>query len=152
MAALIHDYPFLKISEADTPGVHGARTADSAHGGLTAIQSPSHRGGVAPRALARVHEFVEAHLEENISIHVLAAVAGLSTYHFARAFKQSQGMTPHDYVVQCRIRRTQELLASTDLAVSEIAGVVGFADQSHCTRRFRELVGVTPSRYRWLMR
>jgi len=152
MAALTHDYPFLKISKADSSGMHGARTAASAHGGLTAMQPPTHRGGVAPRALARVHEFVEAHLEENIGIHMLAAVAGLSMYHFARAFKQSEGMTPHDYVVQCRIRRTQELLASTDLPVSEIAGVVGFADQSHCTRRFREHVGVTPSRYRWLMR
>jgi AraC family transcriptional regulator len=152
MAALIHDYSFLKISKPDSSGVHGARTADSAHGGLTGMQPPSHRGGVAPRTLARVREFVEAHLEGNISIHVLAAVAGLSTYHFARAFKQSEGMTPHDYVVQCRIRRTQELLANTDLPVSEIADVVGFADQSHCTRRFREHVGVTPSRYRWFMR
>jgi AraC family transcriptional regulator len=152
MAAPIHDYPFLTISKVDSSAVHGARTADSVRDGLIAKQPPSHRGGVAPRALARVHEFVEAHLEENISIHVLAAVAGLSTYHFARAFKRSEGMTPHDYVVQCRIRRTQELLASTDLPVSEIAGVVGFADQSHCTRRFREHVGVTPCRYRWLMR
>jgi AraC family transcriptional regulator len=152
MAALIHDYPFLRISKADWSGVHGACTADSAHGALTATQPPAYRGGVAPRALTRVHEFVEAHLEENISIHVLAAVAGLSTYHFARAFKRSEGMTPHHYVVQCRIRRTQKLLASTDLPVSEIAGVVGFADQSHCTRRFREHVGITPGRYRWLMR
>jgi transcriptional regulator GlxA family with amidase domain len=152
MAALIHDYPFFNISKADSSGVHVARTADNARSGLTAMQPPPHLGGVAPRALARVHEFVEAHLEQNISIHVLAAVAGLSTYHFARAFKQSEGMTPHDYVVQCRIRRTQELLASTNQPVSEIAGAVGFADQSHCTRRFREHIGITPSRYRWLMR
>jgi transcriptional regulator GlxA family with amidase domain len=110
------------------------------------------RGGLPPRALRRVREYVEAHLEENVSIHALAGTAGLSMYHFARAFKQSQGLTPHDYLVQCRVRRAQELLAGTDLPISEIALASGFSDQSHCARRFREHVGVTPSDYRWSMR
>jgi transcriptional regulator GlxA family with amidase domain len=110
------------------------------------------RGGLPPRALRRVREFIEAHLEQNISIHALATIAGLSMYHFARAFKQSEGMTPHDYLVQCRVRRAQDLLAATDLPLSEIALASGFADQSHCARRFREHVGVTPSSYRWSMR
>ena len=113
---------------------------------------PLHRGGVPPRALQRVREYIEARLEENLDIPALAAVAGLSTFYFARAFKQSTGMTPHDFVVQCRLRRVQELLASTDLPLSEIAVAVGFADQSHCARRFRERVGMTPSRYRWSTR
>jgi transcriptional regulator GlxA family with amidase domain len=110
------------------------------------------RGGLPPRALRRVREFIEAHLEQNISIQALATIAGLSMYHFARAFKQSEGMTPHDYLVQCRVRRAQDLLAGTDLPLSEIALASGFADQSHCARRFREHVGVTPSSYRWSMR
>jgi transcriptional regulator GlxA family with amidase domain len=99
-----------------------------------------------------VREFIEAHLEKNLGIPELAAVTGLSKFYFARAFKQSTGMTPHGYVVRCRVRRAQELLASTDLPLSEIAVAVGFADQSHCARRFREHVGTTPSRYRWSMR
>ena len=103
-------------------------------------------------ALQRVREFIETHLEKNLGIPELAAVTGLSKFYFARAFKQSVGMTPHEYVVQCRVRRAQELLASTDLPLSEIAVAVGFADQSHCARRFREHVGMTPSRYRWSMR
>ena len=111
-----------------------------------------HRGGLPPRALRRVREFIEAHLEQTISIQALAAMVGLSMCHFARAFKQSQGMTPHDYLVHCRVRRTQELLADTNLPLSEIAIAAGFADQSHCARRFRELVGLTPSRYRWSTR
>jgi len=110
------------------------------------------RGGLPPRALRRVREYIEAHLEETISIQALAAIAGLSMYHFARAFKQSEGMTPHDYLVQCRVRRAQNLLATTDMPLSEIALASGFADQSHCARRFREHFGVTPSSYRWSMR
>ena len=113
---------------------------------------PPIRGGLPPRALRRVREFIEAHLEQNISIQALAATAGLSMFHFARAFKQSEGMTPHDYLVQCRVRRARDLLAATDLPLSEIALAAGFADQSHCARRFREHVGVTPSSYRWSLR
>src|ERR1700730_2567149 len=60
------------------------------------------RGGLPPRALQRVRQYVDAHLNEKIRIHSLANVAGLSIYHFARAFKQSEGLTPHDYVVRCR--------------------------------------------------
>ena len=110
------------------------------------------RGGLPPRALRRVREYVEEHLDENVSVEALAGAAGLSMYHFARAFKQSEGLTPHEYLVQCRVRRAQELLAGTDLPISEIALASGFSDQSHCARRFREHVGVTPSDYRWSMR
>jgi len=105
-----------------------------------------------PRALQRVREFIEANLEENICIQALASIAGLSMYHFARAFKQSEGMTPHEYLIQCRVRRAKDLLAETDLPLSEIALASGFSDQSHCARRFREHVGVTPSSYRWSTR
>jgi len=113
---------------------------------------PRIRGGLPPRVLRRVREYIETHLEESISIQVLANITGLSMYHFARAFKQSEGMTPHEYLVQCRVRRAQELLADSDLLISEIALASGFSDQSHCARKFRQHVGVTPSSYRWSMR
>jgi len=67
------------------------------------------RGGLPPRAMRRVREFIEAHLERTISIQELAEIAGLSMHHFARAFKQSEGMTPHDYLLRCRERRAQDL-------------------------------------------
>jgi transcriptional regulator GlxA family with amidase domain len=142
----------LELKVANLSSEYDARTADSTHAGLAAMQPTVYRGGVSPRALQRVREFIEQHLEGNISIEALATVAGLSKYYFARAFKQSEGITPHDYVMQCRVRRAQELLAGTDLPISEIAVAVGFSDQSHCARRFREHIGLTPSRYRWLMR
>jgi AraC-like DNA-binding protein len=113
---------------------------------------PQVRGGLPPRVRRRVREYIDAHLNENISIQTLADTAGLSMHHFARAFKQSEGVTPHDYLIQRRIKRTIELLADTDLPLSEIALVVGFSDQSHCARRFRERVGVCPRDYRWSTR
>jgi AraC-like DNA-binding protein len=126
----------------------GSNAADSP---IVALR-PRIRGGLPPRAMRRVREFIEEHLEDNISIQALANIAGLSMYHFARAFKQSDGMTPHDYLIQRRVQRTKDLLAETDLPLSEIALASGFSDQSHCARRFREHVGMTPSSYRWSLR
>jgi AraC-like DNA-binding protein len=110
------------------------------------------RGGLRPQALRRIREYVLTHLQESIDLRTLAGLVDLSPSHFVRAFKQSVGMTPHRFLLQCRVRRVQQLLAETDLRVSEIALAAGFSDQSHCTLRFRKLVGMTPSRYRWLMR
>jgi AraC-like DNA-binding protein len=68
------------------------------------------RGGLPPRAMRRVHDYIVAHLEQKISNDALAEVAELCTCHFARAFKQSEGVSPHRYVLQCGVRRAQELL------------------------------------------
>ena len=113
---------------------------------------PLARGGLPPRALQRVLDYIEAHLEESISIQALSEIAGLSKFHFARTFKRSKDMTPHEYTVQCRVRRTQRLLTETDMPLSEIALASGFSDQSHCARRFRQQTGITPSQYRRSMR
>src|SRR5215471_8145446 len=113
---------------------------------------PGSRGGLPPRALRRVREYIEAHLQENVSLQALAGIAGKSTYHFARAFKQSEGLPPHEFLVRCRLRRAQELLAGTNLPLAEVALACGFADQSHFAHRFRRQVGLTPGRYRWSMR
>jgi transcriptional regulator GlxA family with amidase domain len=107
------------------------------------------RGGLRPHAIRRVREFVDDHLDQRIDLAAMAAIAGLSTYHFARAFKLTQGDTPHVYVMQRRIERAQDLLVRTDLALSEIAARTGFADQSHLARHFRRRFGIPPSTFRW---
>lgn len=104
-------------------------------------------GGDAPGA-----EYVDAHLGESMDLAELAAIAGLSVFHFARQFKQSAGVTPHHYLVRRRIERAQDMLARTDLALSEIAVAAGFSDQSHLSRHFRQMLGTTPREFRWSQR
>jgi AraC-like DNA-binding protein len=110
------------------------------------------RGGLPPGAMRRVREYVDAHLGESMDLAELASIAGLSVFHFARQFKQSAGVTPHSYLVQRRVERAQDLLARTDLALSEIAAAAGFSDQSHLARHFRQMLGTTPREFRWSQR
>jgi transcriptional regulator GlxA family with amidase domain len=142
----------LSIAALDFPRSHARSRLEESGNLLPAAPIPAARGGLPPRALRRVREYIASHLKESLTIRTLADNVGLSTCHFARAFKQSQGMSPHRYLLQCRVRRTQELLATTDLPLSEIALASGFSDQSHFARQFRQHVGVTPSTYRWSMR
>jgi transcriptional regulator of acetoin/glycerol metabolism len=117
------------------------------------LSPPSHlRGGLPPAAMRRVREYVETHMSESIDLAALAGIAGLSLYHFARAFKQSVGMTPHHYLVQRRVERAQEMLARVELSLAEIALATGFADQSHFARQFRQRFGMTPGQFRWMQR
>jgi len=111
-----------------------------------AVQPP--RGGLSAGALRRVCEFVDSHLEDDISLETLAAEARLSVYHFSRAFRLSTGVSPHRYVLEQRVKRARQLLVQTDLSLSAIANAVGFFDQGHFSRQFRSLVGTTPSGFR----
>ena len=108
------------------------------------------RGGLSPKVLRRVREHIDANIEQRISVEALAMLANLSVWHFARAFKLSVGVTPHNYLIRRRVERTLELLSGTELSLSEIALAAGFANQSHCARRFRQHVGMSPGEYRWL--
>ena len=116
-----------------------------AHGGQA-------QGGLSAGAMRRVREFVDMHLGESIDLPMLAAAAGLSLHHFARQFKQSAGVTPHHYLTQKRLQRAQEMLAQTDLPLSDIAHAAGFSDQSHLARHFRHTLGTTPREFRWAQR
>ena len=109
------------------------------------------RGGLPPKVLRRVREHIDANIEQRIRVEALAQLANLSVCYFVRAFKRSVGVTPHNYLIQRRVERTSELLSETKLPLSEIALAAGFADQSHCSRRFRQHVGMSPREFRWLM-
>jgi AraC-like DNA-binding protein len=111
--------------------------------------APQAHGGLSPAAMRRVREYVDAHLGGSMDLATLAGVAGVSIHHFARGFKHSAGVTPHHYLTQKRVERAQDMLAHTDLSLSEIAYAVGFSDQSHLARHFRQMLGVTPGQFRW---
>lgn len=106
------------------------------------------RGGIAPARLRRVLAYMDEHLAENIPLTSLAALSGLAFHHFAHAFKDSMGVSPHRFLIERRITRARSLLADPSLSVAEIALMLGFADQSHFTEHFRRLTGITPARYR----
>jgi AraC-like DNA-binding protein len=112
----------------------------------------SRRGGLPPRLTRHIGEYIESHLGENISLVRMAEMAGLSVFHFARAFRQSFGAPPHSYLLRRRIERADHLLKKTELALSEIALSTGFSDQSHFARHFRRVTGMTPSAARWNQR
>jgi AraC-like DNA-binding protein len=110
------------------------------------------RGGLSPCVIRRLDEYVDAHLDGSVDLQALAGVAGLSIFHFARAFKRTTGKTPHSYLMEKRVRRAQKLLADTDISLSQVAFAAGFSDQSHLARHFRRLVGSSPGEYRRLQR
>jgi AraC family transcriptional regulator len=105
------------------------------------------RAGLSPVALRRVVRHIEDHLAENVSIDDLAGVAGLSACHFARMFKQSTGMTPHQHVLNSRVAKAKGLLLDTSATLAEVASLSGFYDQAHLTRCFRRFVGTTPANF-----
>jgi len=109
------------------------------------VDPPTNRGGLAPARANRICEYIDSHLQENIALEVLAEIAQLSVHHFARAFRQSLGIPPHNYIVQRRVEHAQQMLRNTDLPLSEIAIEAGFTDQSHLARHFRTITGVSPS-------
>ena len=104
--------------------------------------------GLSRQALKRVEEYIDSHLDCPLDVQELATVVRMSASHFTRCFYKSVGLTPHRYVVQCRVMKARELLATTDLPLTEIALTSGFADQSHFSRRFHELVGIPPGAFR----
>lgn len=104
--------------------------------------------GLAPHALRRVTDYMQAHLQEAVSLDTLASLAGLSTFHFCRMFKQSTGMPPHRYLLRLRIDRAEELLLHTGTPIGDIAFDVGFGSSSQFSHFFRKHAGSTPQEYR----
>ena len=104
-------------------------------------------GGLSPRALRRVTDYIREHLDQDISLADLASIAHLSESRFGFLFRQSTGLSAYQYLLTRRIERAKDLLCVGRLSVGEIALQVGFCDQSQFTRQFRKRVGVTPKAY-----
>lgn len=110
------------------------------------IRDLSH--GLTLHQVKQVTDFILAHLNQDISLSVLAQQIGFSPYYFARLFRQATGESPHQFVLHQRIERAKQLLQKADLPLSHIAVESGFANQSHLTEAFKRHLGLTPATYR----
>ncbi len=138
--------------EADHPG--GALYAESLGLALAAhlvrryATTPPTRQALSKPQLRRVLDFIESHLDRDLSLAALAEIAGVSPSHFKTLFRQSLGMPVHQYVVRRRVEQAKSLLLSGELPMSEVALNAGFAHQSHMATCMRRVLGVSPREVR----
>ncbi len=121
-----------------------------AHGHATRsapLPSPAPHG-LERRRLRRVIDYMDAHLDEDITVGDLAEVAHLSRFHFLRAFKAATGVTPHRYLSARRLVRAKEMLEQGDVSLSDLAQACRFSSQANFSRAFRRAVGTSPGAYR----
>lgn len=110
------------------------------------------KGGLAPSLRRQMVDYIEAHLDQPITLGELALRCNLSEYHFARMFRASFGLPPHQYLLARRLHRACQLLRLGVMPLGEIALSCGFASASHFSNRFRQAVGATPGEYRTAIR
>lgn len=100
--------------------------------------------GLPAATLRQVRDYIHSHLDQELGLSDLAAIANLSPHYFTRLFKQSTGQTPHQFVIRCRVERAQHLLLHSKGSIASIAQQVGFANQAHLNVHIKRLLGVTP--------
>jgi AraC family transcriptional regulator len=106
------------------------------------------KGGLAPHQRRQLQDFIEANLDQPLTLEELALRCNLSAYHFARMFRASFGLPPHQYLLARRLHRACQLLRMGALPLGEVALSCGFASASHFSNRFRQALGATPGAYR----
>ena len=113
-----------------------------------ARQSEARAPSLLPRVLSRVREKIEANLETDLSLDSLAEDSGYSRSHFLRMFRAATGLTPHQYVLDLRLKRAQERLKQAGSSIVDVAISCGFSSQSHMTSVFRRRLEMTPAEFR----
>jgi AraC family transcriptional regulator len=116
--------------------------------GTSELWSESHTSALPARILNRVREKIEANLHTDLSLECLARESGYSRAHFLRMFRVATGVTPHQYILDARLRQAQACLRRKDTSLIDIAAVCGFSSQSHMTSVFRKRFQMTPAEYR----
>ena len=119
----------------------------SAHAGAPARVQPV-IGGLSPATLLRSIERLRSESDTDVSLGALAADAGLSRFHFCRAFKESTGLSPHAWLRQHRLEQAMNMLREPDVSVVSVAAALGYASQTAFAAAFRRLTGETPSDWR----
>lgn len=157
----ISDIARQVLGELENPGLGTRLFADTIARSLalilvrrhsTATGAATARIEMTTRQLRLVTNFIEAHLDEDLTLESLSAAPYMSPFRFARAFRKATGHSPRQYVIARRIERAKELLRSTNFEIVDIANRVGFATQSHFTTIFGRRCGTTPRRYREICR
>lgn len=116
---------------------------------ILAITSKEKKKSELELSIEKTAEYMKGHLEEkDISLEVLAEMAGLSHYYYLRKFKEIYGLTPHKYLLTQRLRSSKELLTTTSLSIEEIGLTCGFSNPSHFIMAFRKNTDMTPFQYR----
>lgn len=116
--------------------------------GTTSAHLLSYEGGLPTYQLNQVLDYINEGLAGEIKLADLAGLLGMSPFHFGRMFKQSMGISPHQYVIQQRIERAKHLLKHSDQTIIDIALECGFNSHSHLSKQFRKVMGVAPRTFR----
>lgn len=114
------------------------------HYSTSSIVIPKASSSLSNYQLNQAIAYIEAHLTQEISLSSLADAVGVSKFYFCRLFKQSMGVTPHQYVIQQRVERAKQLLQQRQFSIADVALQCGFANQGHLNRHFKRIVGITP--------
>ena len=117
------------------------------HTGMPTTLEPI-TGGLSPHALRRAIERLRSDSDADVSLAALASDAGLSRFHFCRAFRESTGLSPHAWLRQNRLERAMDTLRDTDVTIANVAERLGYASQTAFTAAFKKLTGETPSEWR----
>jgi AraC family transcriptional regulator len=144
------------VNELNSPAMHSADATDSlarlllVHVARHLKRAPTASQALSPKVVAQLRDFVMAHLTERILVVDLAKQAGLSPNHFAWAYKEQTGVSPHRFVLALRLEHAGELLRHSQLSLADVAHACGFASQQHLTNAMHRHLGLTPRRYREL--
>jgi AraC family transcriptional regulator len=154
----LYHVAMLLLAELQSGGIMGRLYAESLtqvlvihllrHYSTFAKPIASENRSLTHTSLQQAIDYIHAHLDRDLSLVEIAGTINISPTYFASLFKRAMGISPHQYVIQQRVERAKSLLSKTDLAIAEIALQVGFSSQSHLTRHFKRLVGVTPKQVR----
>lgn len=132
-ATILHIEPLAPIDEAPAP---------------EKVATPPSPVGLAPWQIRKVQAYITENLGAALTIGDLAALVGLSRFHFSRAFKNTFGEAPHRFVIRRRVERAQGLMLTTSDSLADIALTCGLVDQAHLGRIFRQIVGEPPGAWR----